>query len=60
MTRLPDSIISILGTTGTILATYTGERFLAAAIAICTLIAVIPKAAVSAHKIWQWFRKWIG
>lgn len=54
MLRIPDTITGAIGTTGTTALAYIGEPFLAAAIAVCTLIAILPKAAASACKICKW------
>lgn len=60
MLRIPDTITGAIGTTGSTVLAYIGEPFLAAAIAVCTLIAILPKAAASACKIYKWVRGKIG
>lgn len=54
---MTDRLTASIGTIGTMLATYAGEKYLAAAIALFTLLAVIPKGAAGAYKIYQWVRE---
>lgn len=55
MTKIPDMTNAVIGSFGTALATYSGEKHLALAIAICTLIIVIPKAISNIYKFYVWF-----
>lgn len=55
MMKIPDMTNAVIGSFGTALATYSGEKHLALAIAICTLIIVIPKAISNIYKFYVWF-----
>lgn len=55
MTKIPDMTNAAIGSFGTALATYSGEKHLALAIAVCTLIIVIPKAISNIYKFSIWF-----
>jgi len=54
---MTDRVTGVIGTIGTFLATYAGEPILAAAIAILTFFALLPKGAAGAYKCYQWIRE---
>jgi hypothetical protein len=54
MMKIPDMTNAAIGSFGTALATYSGENHLALAIAVCTLIIVIPKAIFNIYKFYAW------
>jgi len=53
---MTDRVTGVIGTIGTFLATYAGEPILAAAIAILTFFALLPKGAAGAYKAYRWVR----